>query len=105
LPCAALTAWSALVTSGHVKAGDTVVVQGTGGVSIAALQLAKLLGARVIATSSSDAKLDRVKSLGADAIVNYKTTPEWSNEVRSLTEGVGADHVVDVAGAATLGQS
>jgi NADPH:quinone reductase-like Zn-dependent oxidoreductase len=105
LPCAALTAWSALVTYGQVHAGDTVVVQGTGGVSIFALQLAKALGARVIATSSSDAKLDRVKSLGADAVVNYTTTPEWSASVKQLTEGIGADHIVDVAGAATLGQS
>jgi NADPH:quinone reductase-like Zn-dependent oxidoreductase len=105
LPCAALTAWSALVTYGGVRAGDTVVVQGTGGVSIFGLQLAKILGARVIATSSSDAKLDRAKSLGADALINYKTKPDWSAAVRELTGGVGADHILDVGGSGTLAQS
>jgi NADPH:quinone reductase-like Zn-dependent oxidoreductase len=105
LPCAALTAWSALVTYGRVQAGDTVVVQGTGGVSIMALQLAKIIGARVIVTSSSDAKLDRAKKLGADALVNYKTKPEWAAEVRDLTGAVGADHVVEVGGSGTLAQS
>jgi NADPH:quinone reductase-like Zn-dependent oxidoreductase len=98
LPCGALTAWSALVTYGGVRAGDTVVAQGTGGVSIFVLQLAKILGARVIVTSSSDAKLDAVKALGADAVVNYTTKPDWAAEVRALTGGVGADHIVDVAG-------
>lgn len=105
LPCAALTAWSALVTTGNVRAGDTVVVQGTGGVSIFALQLAKLFGARVIATSSDDGKLDRVKKLGADEVINYKTAPEWSKEVKRLTGGVGADHIIDIGGSGTLGQS
>jgi NADPH:quinone reductase-like Zn-dependent oxidoreductase len=105
LPCAALTAWSALVTTDRVLPGDTVVVQGTGGVSIFALQFAKLLGARVIATSSSDAKLDRVKTLGADHLVNYKSKPDWSSEVRTLTGGIGADHIIDVGGSSTLPQS
>lgn len=98
LPCAAVTAWNAVVHQGHVKAGDDVVVQGTGGVSLFALQFAKLLGARVIATSSSDAKLERVKAMGADHLVNYKTTPDWAKAVRELTGGVGADLVVEVAG-------
>ncbi len=104
LPCAALTAWSALVNYGHLRAGDTVVVQGTGGVAIFALQIAKIMGARVIATSSSDAKLERAKALGADAVVNYQSTPEWSKEVKKLTDG-GADHVIDVGGSATLPQA
>jgi NADPH:quinone reductase-like Zn-dependent oxidoreductase len=98
LPCAAVTAWNAVVHQGHVKAGDVVVVQGTGGVSLFALQFAKMLGARVIATSSSEAKLERARSLGADELINYKTTPEWARAVRDLTGGVGADIVVEVAG-------
>lgn len=98
LPCAAVTAWNAVVHQGHVKAGDVVVVQGTGGVSLFALQFARLLGARVVATSSSDAKLERVKTLGAEHVVNYKTTPDWAKAVRELTGGVGADLVVEVAG-------
>jgi NADPH:quinone reductase-like Zn-dependent oxidoreductase len=105
LPCAAVTAWHALVTSGQLKAGDTVLVQGTGGVSIFALQFSKLFGARVIATSSSDAKLERVKTLGADATINYKTTTDWGSRVRELTGGIGVDHVVEVGGAGTLPQS
>ena len=98
LPCAAVTAWNAVVHQGHVKAGDVVVVQGTGGVSLFALQFAKLLGARVVATSSSDAKLQRVKAMGADHLVNYTATPDWAKAVRELTGGVGADLVVEVAG-------
>lgn len=105
LPCAALTAWNALVTTGGVKAGDTVLVQGTGGVSIFALQFAKALGARVIATSSSDEKLERVRQLGATDTINYKQTPEWGKQVLKLTDGVGVDHVVEVGGAGTLNQS
>ena len=85
LPCAAVTAWHALVTEGGVKAGDVVLTQGTGGVSVFALQFAKLLGARVIATSSSDAKLTRVLQLGASDGINYKTTPEWGGQARELT--------------------
>jgi len=98
LPCAAVTAWNAVVHQGHVKTGDVVVVQGTGGVSLFALQFAKLLGARVVATSSSDAKLQRVKAMGADHLVNYTATPDWAKTVRELTGGVGADLVVEVAG-------
>lgn len=105
LPCAGLTAWRALVVEGAIRPGESVVVQGTGGVSLFALQLAKAAGARVIATSSSDAKLERLKSLGADEVINYKTTPEWGLRARELAGGDGADHVVEVGGAGTLPQS
>ena len=105
LPCAALTAWNALVVQGGVKAGDTVLVQGTGGVSIFALQFARLLGARVIATSSSNAKLERVKQMGASDGINYKETPAWDEKARELTGGAGVDHVVEVGGAGTFNQS
>jgi NADPH:quinone reductase-like Zn-dependent oxidoreductase len=105
LPCAALTAWHALVVEGAVKAGDTVLVQGTGGVSIFALQFAKLLGARVIATSSSNDKLARVRQLGASDGINYKETPDWEDRVRALTDGIGVDHIVEVGGAGTFNKS
>ena len=98
LPCAAVTAWNAVVAQGRVKAGDVVVVQGTGGVSLFALLFAKMLGARVLATSSSDAKLERVRAMGADHVVNYKTNPDWHKVAREVTGGVGADLVVEVAG-------
>ena len=102
---AALTAWRALVVDGSLKAGDTVLTLGTGGVSIAAVQLAKAMGARVISTSSSDEKLEKLKALGADEVINYKTHPEWAQEVLSLTQGEGVDHVVEVGGPGTLAQS
>ena len=105
LPCAALTAWHALVTSGKVSAGQTVLLLGTGGVSIFALQFAKMHGARVIITSSSDAKLARAKTLGADDTINYRTTPDWEKEVFRLTDKAGADHVVEVGGADTFPKS
>jgi NADPH:quinone reductase-like Zn-dependent oxidoreductase len=105
LPCAAVTAWSALFSEGSVRSGDTVVVQGTGGVSIFALQLAKLAGARTIVTSSSDAKLEKAKALGADELINYKTTPDWGKQIKKLTGGIGADHIVEVGGSGTLSQS
>jgi len=105
LPCAAVTAWQGLVTKGGLKAGDTVLVQGTGGVSIFALQFSAMSGARVIITSSSDEKLARAKQLGAWATINYKTTPEWGQQVLKLTNRVGVDHVVEVGGAGTLEQS
>jgi NADPH:quinone reductase-like Zn-dependent oxidoreductase len=105
LPCAALTAWRSLVVEGGLKAGETVVVQGTGGVSIFALQFAKAAGAQVIVTSSSDEKLARAKALGADHLVNYKKVAAWSGAVREITGGRGADHIVEVGGAGTLGQS
>ena len=105
LPCAAVTAWNSLVTEGQVKAGDTVLVLGTGGVSVFALQLARLHGARVIATSGSDEKLARMTSIGASDGINYRQTPEWGRRVLELTEGVGVDHVIEVGGAGTLPQS
>jgi len=105
LPCAALTAWNALFVADHLQPGAAVVVQGTGGVSLFALQFARMAGARVIATSSSDQKLARVKELGASAGINYKTTPDWDKEVRKLTEGRGADHIVEVGGAGTFNRS
>lgn len=105
LPCAAVTAWHALVTEGRLKAGDTILLQGTGGVSLFALQIAKLVGARVIQTSSSDEKLERARALGADECINYRTTPDWDKRARELTGGVGVDHVVEVGGAGTLGRS
>lgn len=101
LPCAAVTAWNAL--AGNVKAGDTVLVQGTGGVSIFALQFAQILGAKVIAISSSDQKRERLQSLGAAETINYKQTPDWGKKVYELTGGV--DHVVEVGGARTLNES
>jgi NADPH:quinone reductase-like Zn-dependent oxidoreductase len=105
LPCAALTAWRGLVLQGKVKGGDVVLVQGTGGVSIFALQFAKSAGATVIVTSSSDEKLERAKALGADQFINYKATPDWAKEVRKLTGGRGADHIIEVGGAGTFEQS
>ena len=105
LPCAALTAWSALVTEGDVKAGDTVLVQGTGGVSLFALQFAKLLGAKVIVISSSDDKLKQAAALDADEGINYTTVPEWGKAVKKLTGGEGVDHIVEVGGEKTLPQS
>lgn len=105
LPCAAVTAWNALVEKGHLRAGQTVLVLGTGGVSLFALQLAKAHGARVIITSSSDEKLARAKTFGADDLINYRTHPNWDLEVFSLTQKQGVDHVVEVGGAGTLPQS
>jgi NADPH:quinone reductase-like Zn-dependent oxidoreductase len=105
LACAGVTAWNALVESGGLKAGDTVLLLGTGGVSIFALQFAKLHGARVIITSGSDEKLAKAKSLGADEIINYKKIPEWDREVLRMTNKVGVDHVVEVGGAGTLSKS
>ncbi|APX24363.1 MAG: NAD(P)-dependent alcohol dehydrogenase [Rhodobacteraceae bacterium] len=102
---AGLTAWRALVVDGGLKPGDTVAVLGTGGVSIYALQIAKAMGARVIATSSSDAKLERLRELGADHVINYRDTPEWGAEMQRLTGGRGVDIVVEVGGPATLEQS
>lgn len=102
---AGLTAWRALVGDGQLKAGDTVLTLGTGGVSIIALQIAKAMGARVIVTSSSDEKLARARGLGADDGVNYRTTPDWGRAVRELTGGRGVDHVVELGGPGTLAQS
>ncbi len=105
LTTAGLTAWRALVVDGGLKAGDSVLVLGTGGVSIFALQFAKAMGARVIATSSSDAKLERVRALGADHLINYKTHEDWGKRVVELTGGRGVDHVIEVGGPGTLPQS
>jgi NADPH:quinone reductase-like Zn-dependent oxidoreductase len=105
LPCAGVTAWNALVTHGEVRAGDTVLVLGTGGVSLFALQLATLLGARVIVTSSSDEKLERARALGAWKTLNYRSVPAWGREARALADGAGVDVVVDVGGAGTFEQS
>jgi NADPH:quinone reductase-like Zn-dependent oxidoreductase len=104
IPCAGTTAWSALEI-GHVGAGDVVVTQGTGGVSLYALQIAKARGATVILTSSSDEKLEVGRTLGADLLINYCATPDWEQEVRRLTDGRGADLVVDLGGQDTLGKS
>src|SRR5271155_5395491 len=105
LPCAGVTAWNAVVHAARVKAGDTVVIQGTGGVSIFALQFAKLLGARVLGTSSSDDKLQRAYNLGLDTGLNYKDTVDWARWVLEQTGGVGADLIVEVGGAGTFAQS
>jgi NADPH:quinone reductase-like Zn-dependent oxidoreductase len=103
LPCAAVTAWHSLFDSGDLMPGETVLVQGSGGVSIFALQFAKQAGARVIATTSGrDGKAERLRALGADAVVNYRDTPEWDRPVREFTGGVGVDHVIEVGGAGTL---
>jgi NADPH:quinone reductase-like Zn-dependent oxidoreductase len=105
LPCAGVTAWNAVVTQGGVAPGETVVIQGTGGVSIFALQFAKLLGARVLGTSSSEEKLERAKSLGLDAGVNYKTQGDWADWVIAETDGPGAELIVEVGGSGTFAQS
>ncbi|HXG64099.1 MAG TPA: NAD(P)-dependent alcohol dehydrogenase [Blastocatellia bacterium] len=105
LPCAAVTAWHALIVQGNLKAGATVLVQGTGGVSLFALQFAVMAGARVIVTSSSDEKLERARALGASDGINYKTTPDWDKAARDLTGGVGVDHIVEVGGAGTFAKS
>lgn len=105
LTCAGLTAWRALFVDGAAKPGSTVLVQGSGGVSVFALQFAKAAGARVIATSSSYAKLERLKALGADETINYKDVPAWGAKALELTGGAGVDTVVEIGGAGTLDQS
>ncbi len=105
LPCAALTAWNALVEGAPVRAGQTVLLLGTGGVSVFGLQFAKMMGARTIITSSSDEKLARMRALGADAVINYATHENWAEVVLESTGGVGADLVLEVGGAGTLAQS
>ena len=104
LPCAAVTAWAALAEGG-LRAGESVLLQGTGGVSVFALQIARQFGARVLITSSSDDKLARALQMGASAGVNYRTTPDWDKWVRTQTGGVGVDHIVEVGGAGTLERS
>jgi NADPH:quinone reductase-like Zn-dependent oxidoreductase len=102
---AGLTAWRALVVEGGLKAGDVVLVLGTGDVSIFALQLAKMMGATVIATSSSDEKLERVRAMGADLTINYRQHEDWGTRARDWTGGRGVDHVIEVGGPGTLTQS
>lgn len=105
LPIAALTAWNALVTEGGIEPGEWVLTLGTGGVSVFVIQLAKALGARVIATSSSDEKLERARALGADVLINYRTSPRWDKDVLDATKGQGADIVVETGGIATMNAS
>ncbi len=105
LPCAAVTAWSALHKTGPLPSGSTVLIQGTGGVSIFALQLAKAMGMRVLGTSSSDEKLERARALGLDAGVNYKSNPDWAKWVLEQTDGEGVDLVIEVGGAGTFNES
>ena len=105
LPCAAVTAWNAVAGTDPLVAGEMLLVLGTGGVSLLALQLARACGARVVVTSSSDAKLARARALGATDVVNYRTSPEWDRVVKDLTGGTGVDRVVEVGGAGTLARS
>lgn len=105
LPCAATTAWTALSGPTPIRAGHTVLTQGTGGVSLFAVQLAKAVGARVIATTSSAAKAERLRAMGADEVINYNDVPEWGERAKQLTGGRGVDRVVDVGGPSTVGQS
>src|SRR5262249_19280295 len=105
LPCAALTAWNALFGDDPVRPGETVLLQGTGGVSLFAAQFALMAGARAVITSSSDEKLERAKGLGASETINYKAVPNWGDRTRELTGKVGVDQVVEVGGAGTLEQS
>ena len=105
LPCAALTAWRGMYVETRTKPGDWVLVQGTGGVSIFALQFAKATGARVIATSSSEAKLEKLRALGADHVINYKQTPDWGKKAFEVTGGRGVDEVVEIGGPGTMAQS
>jgi NADPH:quinone reductase-like Zn-dependent oxidoreductase len=104
LPCAAVTAWNAL-TTWTLTPGSSVMVLGTGGVSIFALQFAKLAGARVLVTSSSDEKLRKAEGMGAGALINYRTTSEWDQKAVELTNGIGVDHVIEVGGSGTLARS
>ncbi len=105
LPCAALTAWNALTNKGKIRPGQTVLILGTGGVSLFGLQIAKAAGATVILTSSSDEKLERGRALGADHTINYKANPDWDAEVLNITGKLGVDHVVEVGGSGTLERS
>jgi NADPH:quinone reductase-like Zn-dependent oxidoreductase len=105
ITCAGVTSWRGLVVDGALKGGESVLVQGTGGVSIYGLQIAKAFGCTVIATSSSDEKLERLKALGADHVINYKSEPEWGKAASRLTDGRGVDHILEIGGAGTLPQS
>lgn len=105
LPCAAITAWHAIVESGKAKAGETLLTLGTGGVSIFALQFAKMLGLEVISTSGSNEKIEKLKELGVDHTINYRETPDWHKTVLEITNKVGVDHVIEVGGAGTVSRS
>ncbi|MGJ4944918.1 zinc-dependent alcohol dehydrogenase family protein [Bradyrhizobium sp. HKCCYLS1011] len=105
LPCAAVTAWHGLVTRGGLRKGDTLLVQGTGGVALFGLQFAVALGARVVVISSSNAKLDRAKALGASILINYRDTPDWDVAVMKATDGQGASHILELGGPATYDRS
>jgi NADPH:quinone reductase-like Zn-dependent oxidoreductase len=105
LPCAALTAWESLVGARALLPGEVMLTQGSGGVSIFALQFAKLAGARVIVTTSSEQKAARLKALGADEVINYSVSPDWPVVVKALTNGLGADHIMEIGGAGTLEKS
>lgn len=105
LPCAAVTAWTALNLSSPLQAGETVLVQGTGGVALFSLQISKMFGAKVLAITSSDSKADRLKALGAAAVVNYRSHPDWDKEILALTEGRGVDKTIDIAGEKTIVKS
>jgi NADPH:quinone reductase-like Zn-dependent oxidoreductase len=104
LPCAALTAWRGLVVEGNIKAGDSVLIEGTGGMSIFGLQIAKAAGARVFATTSSASKIEKLKAMGAEAVVNYKEDERWGKTILKMSGG-GVDHVLDVGGGSTMKQS
>ncbi|MFT4567455.1 MAG: NADPH:quinone reductase-like Zn-dependent oxidoreductase, partial [Saprospiraceae bacterium] len=104
LPCAGLTAWRGLIVEGKIKAGESVLIEGSGGMSILGLQLAKMAGARVFATTSSEAKAERLKAMGAEAVVNYKEDDRWGKAINKLSGG-GVDHVLDVGGGSTMNQS
>lgn len=105
LPCAAVTAWTGLNLSSPLQAGETVLVQGTGGVALFSLQVAKMFGAKVLAITSSDAKAERLKALGAAAVVNYRSHPDWDKEILALTDGRGVDKTIDIAGEKTIVKS
>ncbi|MEO1190885.1 MAG: NAD(P)-dependent alcohol dehydrogenase [Pseudomonadota bacterium] len=105
LPCAAVTAWNALIVQGGVQPGQSVLLQGTGGVSLFALQIAKMLGATVVITSSSDEKLDQARALGADHTINYRTEPEWHEAARERLGGQLLDHIIEIGGAETFAKS
>jgi NADPH:quinone reductase-like Zn-dependent oxidoreductase len=104
-PCAGVTAWSALMAQAPIRAGESVLVQGTGGVSLFALQIARMAGARVIATTSSPEKAERLRALGAETVIDYRAEPEWDEAVLRVTGGVGVDRTVEVGGAGTLMRS
>lgn len=105
LPCAGLTAWNALIVRGKLKPGETIVIMGTGGVALFALQISKNLGARVILLSSSESKLEKAKNMGADELINYKKNPNWEDLVLEKTSQLGADLVLELGGSGTLGKS